>query len=313
MPKVSVIIPVYNTEKYLSRCLDSIVNQTYKDLEIICINDGSTDDSLKILKEYAKKDKRIKIITQKNQGLSVTRNVGLENITGQYISFIDSDDYVDLDYYECLVNLMEKNNADVVMCGMRIVDNDVVSKNTTPNMTTNNFIKKIQNLPNGSTCDKLFKADLFKNLTFPVGKYYEDNIVLLKTMFYSDVVVFTNKVSYYYFMNYSGICRTTDENIIKRRKEDRLYAAKIMMSFAKEHGFDKSKQVKDFIVRTVASDFITEESPYYREIKNILGKRYVLKHNGKNLTAKIKKFLLRILCLFIPVRTWRHKIKDFFN
>ena len=91
MPKISVIIPVYNVEKYLAECLTSVVNQTFKDIEIICVNDGSTDNSPKILKEFAQKDSRIKIINQENQGLSAARNTGLDVATGEYVSFIDSD------------------------------------------------------------------------------------------------------------------------------------------------------------------------------------------------------------------------------
>ena len=109
-PKISVIIPVYNVEDYLEECLDSIINQTFKDLEIICINDGSQDNSLNILEEYAEKDNRIKIITTKNQGLSAARNRGLENITGDYVYFIDSDDYLELTAFEELYAVSEEKS-----------------------------------------------------------------------------------------------------------------------------------------------------------------------------------------------------------
>ena len=108
MPKVSVIVPVYNTEKYLPQCLDSIINQTFTDFECICINDGSTDNSLSILEEYAKKDSRIRIISQKNAGLSNVKNVGIKNATGIYITFIDSDDFVSLDYIEKLFKCIDE-------------------------------------------------------------------------------------------------------------------------------------------------------------------------------------------------------------
>ena len=116
MIKVSIIVPVYNTEKYLKKCLDSLVNQTLKDIEIICINDGSLDNSLQILKEYEKKDNRIKIVNQRNQGVSIARNNGIKLASGEYIGFTDSDDYVDLDFYEKLYN--GANNQD--MCGGEI-------------------------------------------------------------------------------------------------------------------------------------------------------------------------------------------------
>ena len=115
MPKVSVIVPVHNTGKYLSKCLDSLLGQTLTDLEVICINDGSTDDSLEILSQYAQKDKRIKIIDFKeNKGVSVARNEGIKAAMGDYVAFMDSDDLVDLDFYEKLYEKACQTGADIV-------------------------------------------------------------------------------------------------------------------------------------------------------------------------------------------------------
>ncbi len=113
---ISVIVPVYQVEKFLPKCLDSIIGQTYKNLEIILIDDGSTDNSGKICDEYAKKDTRIRVIHQNNQGISFTRNVGLKIARGEYIAFVDSDDYLENDMYEYLWKLISKENADVAMC-----------------------------------------------------------------------------------------------------------------------------------------------------------------------------------------------------
>ena len=126
MNKCSIIIPVYNVEKYLPKCLDSIVNQTYKNIEIICINDGSTDNSLKILEEYAQKDERIKIINQENQGVSVARNVGIDNATGDYILFVDSDDWIDRDTCKILKIELENEYYDLI-----IFNHSVVTKKST--------------------------------------------------------------------------------------------------------------------------------------------------------------------------------------
>jgi len=114
MPKVSVIIPVYNVEKYLRECLDSVINQTLKDIEIICINDGSTDNSLQILKEYEKKDSRIKIINKENGGYGKAMNIGLDNATGEYIGIVEPDDYIKLDMYEVLYNKAVENDVDLI-------------------------------------------------------------------------------------------------------------------------------------------------------------------------------------------------------
>ena len=115
MPKYSIVIPVYNVEKYLHQCLNSVINQTYKNLEIICINDGSKDNSLIILNEYLQKDNRIVIVNQKNSGVSSARNKGIRLSTGDFISFIDSDDYLDLNVYEKCVQRIISDNSDIII------------------------------------------------------------------------------------------------------------------------------------------------------------------------------------------------------
>ena len=119
---ISIVVPVYNVEKYLKRCLDSLVNQTYKNIEIILVNDGSTDSSLEICKGYAKKDSRVKIISKKNEGLGYTRNEGINIAKGIYIAFIDSDDYVDENFYEKLYVSAKKYNSDMVYASFKSVD-----------------------------------------------------------------------------------------------------------------------------------------------------------------------------------------------
>lgn len=121
MIKVSIIIPVYNSEKYLARCLDSAINQTLKEIEIICVNDGSTDNSLKILQDYQLKDIRIKILSKRNEGAGIARNHGMLQAKGEYIGFIDSDDYVDIKYFEELYSYA--NQYDLIR-GIRVIDKD---------------------------------------------------------------------------------------------------------------------------------------------------------------------------------------------
>lgn len=115
-PKVSIIVPVYKVEQYLPFCLESLVNQTYPNIEIICVNDGSTDNSLNILKQYASKDKRIIVIDKVNEGVSIARNTALQNVNGEYIVFVDGDDWLDEHYVEIMLKTAEQHNADVVMC-----------------------------------------------------------------------------------------------------------------------------------------------------------------------------------------------------
>ena len=117
-PKVSVIIPIYNQEKYLRECLETVLLQNLQEIEVICVNDGSTDESLSILKEYAKRDDRIVVVSQENKGVSAARNVGIEIAKGEYISFIDSDDWVAPNFIEKLYETAVKNNADISACGI---------------------------------------------------------------------------------------------------------------------------------------------------------------------------------------------------
>ncbi len=115
--KISIVVPIYNAEKYLDRCIQSILNQSYKDLEIILIDDGSTDSSNKICNNYQKRDNRIKFISQKNEGVSAARNRGISEATGEFIGFVDSDDYIQPNMYETLYGLINKYNCDISICG----------------------------------------------------------------------------------------------------------------------------------------------------------------------------------------------------
>ncbi|MEH6370931.1 glycosyltransferase family A protein, partial [Pectobacterium carotovorum] len=121
MPLLSVIVPVFNSEKYLDKCLLSIINQTFKDIEIVCIDDGSTDRSLSILLKYSDLDNRIKVISQRNSGIAYTRNVGLKNSTAKYITFVDSDDYIELNTYEYALDFFQDPHIDIVHWGVNLV------------------------------------------------------------------------------------------------------------------------------------------------------------------------------------------------
>ena len=121
MKKISIIVPIYNIEKYLPRCLDSILAQTYKNLEVILVDDGSVDNSGMIADKYARKDQRIKVIHQVNQGVSVARNTGIDLATGDYIGFVDGDDYIEPDMYEILMRIIDEQQVDIAHCGYQMV------------------------------------------------------------------------------------------------------------------------------------------------------------------------------------------------
>ena len=174
MPKVSVIIPVYNTEKYLEKCLNSVCNQTLKDIEIICIDDCSTDNSLNILKEYASKDERIKLIEFKeNKGAAVARNIGIKEAQGEYIGFVDSDDYPETElFYEKLYNIAKEKNADITKGSYKDSKTDFIDE------TINQRIKKDKNNFCSTYCSAIFRNSLIKenNIFFPELRDMEDPV-----------------------------------------------------------------------------------------------------------------------------------------
>lgn len=229
-PLISVIIPVYNVENYLKKCLESIINQTYKNLEIILINDGSTDNSGKICDEYAGKDNRIKVIHKPNGGLSDARNAGLEIAKGEYIGFVDSDDYIAEDMYEFLYNLAVDNDLDVAMCAsFDVYENGTVK---TPKDFKTIFINKkeeiIKNLfanqAGGlaiSVCNKLFKKKVIKNCKFTVGKTSEDVFFVLKWIENTDKFCRTSDVKYYYVQHMHSI---THQQLYKPKISDVIEA-----------------------------------------------------------------------------------------
>ena len=184
MPKVSIVIPVYKVEKYLSTCLDSVLKQTFQDWEAICVNDGSHDDCDKILAKYAKKDKRITVITQENQGLSMARNNGLKHATGEYILFLDSDDFIYPQLLEICVSLAEKENAQMVSFtftknGDETLDSaPIYELNALKYVVTNEPLyfqtKRNKHKISVNTWSKLYKKSLIKDLSFIPGIKMED-------------------------------------------------------------------------------------------------------------------------------------------
>lgn len=179
-PFVSVIVPVYKTEKYLRQCVDSIIHQTYKNLEIILVDDGSPDGSPAICDEYAMIDDRVKVIHQKNAGQSVARNVALDLCCGDYISFVDSDDWLEIHAIECLINKAEENNFDVIIFNANTVQNDVKTERFFPYengliMTAAELVDlTLKDIIGGQPWFKLYRKELWSNIRFPEGRIYED-------------------------------------------------------------------------------------------------------------------------------------------
>ena len=206
---ISVILNVYNCEKYIKKWLDSIVNQTYKDIEIIIVNDGSKDNTLKIIKEY--KDKRIKIINnKKNMGLSLSRNVGIDNAKGDYLFFVDSDDYIEKDAIEYLYNLCKKYKVDMATCNsLDVYDYDTSAKSIEEEITVEpgtSLLKKILLSENrkGTIWNKLIKKELFDDIRFE-DRIINDVVVVYKLALKLEKLVFSNQVKYYYLKHSESI------------------------------------------------------------------------------------------------------------
>lgn len=212
-PLISIIIPVYGVEKYIAQCLESVINQTYKNLEIIVVNDGTKDKSAEIAKEYAAKDSRIKVYDFKNGGLSVARNRGLEIATGEYISYLDSDDWLDTKMYETLLETAMKNEADMVKCGIietngaaeeKITFSDVKIINNEQHKAFKNYFKGILWT---LAWNGLYKKELAKKVKFPDNVVHEDNYSSGMFLYLAKKVIAMPFCLNYYRVNDAGISK----------------------------------------------------------------------------------------------------------
>ena len=202
-PLVSVIVPVYNVEKYLKRCVESILAQTYKNLEIILIDDGSTDGSGKMCDKWKEKDERVEVYHKQNGGLSDARNYGLDRAKGKYIILIDSDDYVADGYVEKLLKNMLDYKCDIATCGeVLFVNNISKSKNDIKieKMASKEALEKMlyQSELNNSAWGKLYKKELFDGIRYPYGKIYEDIGTTYRLIMTSDSIIVSDEELYYY-------------------------------------------------------------------------------------------------------------------
>ncbi len=241
MSSVSIIVPIYNVEKYLRKCIDSLINQTMKDVEIILVNDGSPDNSRSICEEYAEADNRIKVINKKNGGLSSARNAGLKEAKSDYILFVDSDDWINIHMVEILFEEMKKNNAEIVQCRYENVIDEYIDEGIHGNITSKtisnidalrNLYKNDSYLETVVTWNKLYKKSLFDGIQFPEGKLNEDEFTTHKLLYKSKKVVLVDKKLYYYRKTPDSI---TNSKVTIRRL-DKLEAVKERMNFFENTG-----------------------------------------------------------------------------
>lgn len=219
MEKISVIVPVYNSSKYLRRCIESIAGQTYSNLEIILINDGSTDDSGAICDEYAEKDERIIVVHQQNAGASIARNRGLDICTGEYIGFVDGDDWIAEDMYEFLYKSILNYGADISICGYYIEDekNGVYgARNNDGEITVYNSRGAIGEVIEDKKIysnfwDKLYCREMFAELRFRKGVILEDIATMYKIFMNAQKIVVCNTPKYYYYQRKDSLLHVRNE------------------------------------------------------------------------------------------------------
>ncbi len=249
MKKISVVIPVYNVEKYLETCLNSVINQTYKNLEIIVVNDGSKDSSLEICKKYEKLDNRIILIDQKNRGLSGARNVGIKKATGDYIHFLDSDDYITLNYYEKMIEALSDTDADIVVGGFYY-----------EKYAAKNSVRYDYPYCYTSMEDKFIKTQLYfkrfawrylvkrtllvdNNILFTEGRYFEDWNFTVHITILANKIITAPATEYFYRKNQDGIMLGRNKLKAQKRKEDSKYMENLTNELLNKYNIHFAKDV----------------------------------------------------------------------
>ncbi len=268
--KVSVIIPVYNSEKYLKQCLDSVVCQTLKDIEIIVINDGSTDTSLQIIQEYANKHKNIKTVNKQNEGCYKARNVGLELAVGEYVAFLDSDDYVENSIYEILYLKAKETDADIVSCGYRISYNNKskpvsLSYSIKHLEKTNNKLIGAENiLLDAVLWSRIFKRQLLveKEIKFHPDIYMADDAFFhLITMLNAEKTVYIPDTLYTYRISRGGSVTTS----YNERNFDCIKVAEKIMDYVKQENKEHfMPQIVAFVLRLIVLGY-NRLGTYYKK------------------------------------------------
>ncbi|WP_313502829.1 glycosyltransferase family 2 protein [Kaistella carnis] len=316
MAKVSVIVPVYQVEKYLRKCLNSLVNQTLQDIEILVVNDGSTDGSQEIIDEFQEKYPLIiKSFVKENGGLSDARNYGIDRASGEFIGFVDSDDEVAETMFEEMYSLGIKNNAEIVICNLQKVNEQgkVVQKLTQiPHMPEKIELKNYFSVFSDISyfaCNKIFRKELFKDKRFKKGVYFEDIELIPKLVLDSTVIAQTQKYHYYYLERSDSITKTHSTkglDILKAVEEVSSYF-KTSKYASLEEDLKNFKILEGVYTFLAYSAFVKEEAAYKEmnfALRNFIKKSKISKVEiltysrfGKNylLSLPLKKQLYYLL------------------
>ncbi len=277
MVKVSIIIPVYNTENYIEKCLNSLVNQTLQDIEIICVNDESTDNSITILNKYAQKDSRIKIINQQHAKQGAARNNGLKNAQGEYIGFVDSDDWVDLDYFEKLYNASKKYDSDLALATNIRTGNGKTKKRIL--LHKEEFITDLQKKmdichqwKDGCPTNKLYRKEFLNkyNIRFPEGVSCEDKLFTTQAVYYANGIATVPDIYYYYFRNPKSTVNLSKKS--KAKTDDKEIARRDVLNFLKL----QNAQIRDKDFWAVKKDYKLFGIIWYRIKESFYTEKHLL-------------------------------------
>ena len=319
-PLISVIIPIYKVEKYLDSCICSIVNQDYQNLDIILVDDGSPDMCPKLCDQWKTRDSRIRVIHKKNGGLSSARNAGIIIAKGKYLSFVDSDDYIEPTMYENMLSVMVQNKVYMVYCNFCFEYEDGRIEQMYPN-TANVYVRTSQDVQrdiifervSSSACTKLFDKIFFDSYRFPVGMFFEDHATIYRWISICDKIVWIDAAYYHYIQRGDSICHTI--NPIKRYHY--FLAEYSRLEFAKERRLFEGRDWFDAVNVIVENcfnhfqGFMTDPNhqSYPVEIKDMRNKlsrwRFL---SRKELSSKYYK-RLRKITYFWPIYYWTHFAK----
>lgn len=298
---ISIIIPIYNTSEYLEECIKSIINQTYKDFEIILINDGSTDNSLSICQYYESHDNRIRLLNQKNSGVSKTRNHGLNYVQGEWVLFVDSDDYILPNALETMFNLAQQNMSDIILCNAYKLCNGKyqslfkLSNETKP--------IKVVDIKHFALWGYLFKVKIIKNnnIKFIDNLAYSEDLLFITNIIpFCKNITYCNSHVYVYRVNPTSACNSINSKKIYHQ----IYAANQLISLTKEYYEDK--QDSNYLIHKI-SELIKcgiyaywEQSPNNRHIKSL----YTMykKNIGTSTILKIKFYKYYIYTYLIYIK-----------
>ena len=322
-PLISIIVPIYNLVKYLPKCVESILNQTFKVFELILVNDGSTDNSGEICDKYSYIDDRVKVVHKKNAGVSSARNAGLYLAQGEYIGFVDPDDYIEKDMFEILYNLCEKNNADISICkNCREINGLLDKKNETiyvKELKNEDAVREVfkANLYRFALWNKLCKKKCFEDIIFPEGRIHEDLSVTYKVIANANKVMFTNYIGYIYVKREESI-------LTKIYNENRLQSFigwDEIFEFMNKNYPNLSTEVINcytywcndniyYILKQI--DDTTIRKVYLKKLRNCIKNHYknIIKNNDKKLK---EKYMVVLLNINISLLIFIYKLKSNFN